>query len=627
MTNNKTASKFTINMQPVGRRIEIPPGKTLLEAAQSAGVELVSLCGGIGACDSCKVRLVSGELAPLTLEERAVFNPEELDSGYRLACQATPLSDVKIDIPPDSLTTPQRLQIEGIDAQVELNPAVIGIDVQLEPPNIYDLRSDVTRLKTALLESGLEAPVSNAGSIAASIAASVLTDLSDKVRQMNWNVRLALLAGQVIAVLPPGTALLGLAVDLGTTKLAAYLVDLTSGATLAKTGTMNPQIAFGEDVISRIGYANSHADGRSLLQSRLVDSLNQMVDEMCTNSGSSPEQIVEAVVVGNTAMHHLFAGFPVQQLGAAPYVPAVSEALDLRAHDLGLRLAPGASVHLPPIIAGYVGADHVAMGLATGIWETRKTAVALDIGTNTEITLAHGGRMLCCSCASGPAFEGAHIQDGMRAAPGAIERVQIDAADIRIQTIGDQPPVGICGSGILDSVAEMICARILDRRGAFQVGHPLVNLSNGRGELILAGAASSGHGRDVRVTRRDVNEIQLAKGAIRAGIDILLAEAGIPAEAIEEFIVAGAFGTYISIRSAIQVGMFPALPLDRFRQVGNAAGTGARQMLVSSQHRHIAKQLANRIEYIELSSHPNFTNKFAQSLFFPDLECIDKESQ
>jgi uncharacterized 2Fe-2S/4Fe-4S cluster protein (DUF4445 family) len=330
------------------------------------------------------------------------------------------------------------------------------------------------------------------------------------------------------------------------------------------------------------------------------------------------------VVVGNTAMHHIFARLPVHQLGTAPYVPSVSEPLDIPARELGLALAPGAYVHLPPNIAGYVGADHVSMLLATDTWQKDdRTLVALDIGTNTEITLAHKGRLLSCSCASGPAFEGAHIHDGMRAAPGAVERVQIKGEEVLIHTIGNQPPVGICGSGILDAVSELIDKGILDQRGSIRPLHPSIRKAEGmRYEFLLAEAAKSGHGREVIVTRKDVNEIQLAKGAIRAGIETLMLEAGLAGkpEALDEFIVAGAFGTYISLESAVRVGMFPDLPMHKFAQVGNAAGTGARQMLVSRERRRIAEEIVGRVEYIELSSHPDFITEFSRDLFFYKAE-------
>jgi uncharacterized 2Fe-2S/4Fe-4S cluster protein (DUF4445 family) len=634
MPESNPPRKYSVSLQPVGRRAEVSPDQSILSAAQQSGVELMSLCGGVGACDSCKVRLVRGKLTAHTLEEQALFTQAELEAGYRLACQAMPLSDVVIDIPPESLTTPQRLQVEGVEVEIPLDPSVQPVDLKLDPPDIYDLRSDTTRLKDALLlslpENSLQAPCTPLPRF----HHAVLSTLSEKVRHLEWAMRLAVRENEVIAVLPPTTGagrvtpLLGLAVDIGTTKVAAYLLDLSNGKTIAKTGAMNPQIAFGEDVVSRIAYANAQKDGAKILQSRLVDTLNLMLKELCAEAAqagipAAPEYVVDAVVVGNTAMHHLFAGLPVAQLGAAPYVPAVGEALDIQAREVGLVLAPGAYVHLPPNIAGYVGADHVAMLLATGIAQIKdRTVVALDIGTNTEITLVHKGRMVSCSCASGPAFEGAHIHDGMRAAPGAIERVQINGDEVRIHTINHQPPVGICGSGILDAISEMIAAGIVDRRGAIRKNHPAIRIENGRSELVLAHAADSGHGKDVVVTRKDVNEIQLAKGAIRAGVEILMEVVGLDgdSQAIDEFIVAGAFGTYINLESAVRVGMFPDIPIDRFHQVGNAAGTGARQMLVSKERRHFAQTMVGELEYVELSAHPDFINVFSHDLFFYKAE-------
>ena len=406
--SGKPTKTYVVNMQPVGRRAEVRPGMTLLEAAQSVGVELASLCGGVGVCDSCRVRLVAGELTPLTLEEQSTFSEQELEQGFRLACRAEPFSDVRIDIPPESLTTPQRLQVEGQSAEVPLDPAVRAYDIQVEPPTIHDLRADTRRI--------LDALESSTGSLR--FHPAVLKEISPRARALNWRLRICVRVNEIIAIMPAGAAIAGLAVDVGTTKVACYLVDLSSGQTLAKAGAMNPQIAYGEDVISRIAYTEQHKEGRQALQKRLVKALNDIIGEMCREAKLERGQIVDAVVVGNTAMHHLFAGLPVSQLGHAPYVPAVSEACDLPASEIGLELAPGAYVHLPPNIAGYVGADHVSMVLASAAWEAQRTTLALDIGTNTEITLNHAGRLLCCSCASGPAFEGAHIRDGMRAAPG-----------------------------------------------------------------------------------------------------------------------------------------------------------------------------------------------------------------
>jgi uncharacterized 2Fe-2S/4Fe-4S cluster protein (DUF4445 family) len=605
----------------VGRRVQINKGATLLEAAQAAGVELVAVCGGNASCGTCRVRLANGRLSRLSLVEEAELSRNEIQAGFRLACQAEPLSDVRIDIPPESLTTPQRLQIEGQGIDILLDLPVISVDVRIPPPDLSDLRPDVSRLRTALASKNHPA---------VNIPLSVLEILPEQLRAQAWSARLALRRSSgrgpktLAAVLPGESKLLGLAVDIGTTKLAAYLVDLSSGETLAKQGAMNPQISFGEDVISRISYANEHTGGRETLQRRLMESLNQLINELCAEVGQSPQQVVEVVAVGNTAMHHLFSGLPVQQLGDAPYVPVIGDALEISAHELGLDIAPGAMVYLPPNIAGYVGADHISMLLAMDVIHASQPTIALDIGTNTEITLSLPGktpsgdhnRMLSCSCASGPAFEGAHIQAGMRAAPGAIERVQISDGELRTHTIGGLPPVGICGSGILDAVAQMLSARILDHRGVLRLGSPFVRTKNGHNEFLLAAAEKTGSGQDLVVNREDIQEIQLAKGAIRAGVEILLAEAGLVNADIQRFIVAGAFGTYLDLESAVRVGMFPSLPRDRFQQVGNAAGMGARQLLVSVAQRRLAEEIAKQVEYIELTTHASFTNQFIKALVF-----------
>ncbi len=602
--------QIEVDLEPVGRRATIAPGLTLLDAAQQAGVEIIAVCGGVGACGKCRVRLVSGALTPPTAVEERAFSATELAAGHRLACQARPLGDVKIDIPPASLSTPQRLQVEGQESDVAVDPVVTPVDVTVAVPTLHDLRADTVRLTDALAEQGVPRPF---------FGQPVLRDLSVKLREQDWAVRLALRrrnhGAEAVGVLHPDQALLGLAVDIGTTKMAAYVLDLATGRTLAKAGVMNPQIAYGEDVVSRIAYANQHPDSQRVLQARLMESLNELLGRLCKEAHAAREQVVEAVVVGNTAIHHFFAGLPVRQLGESPYIAAVSEALSICACHLGLELASGAKVYLPPNIAGYVGADHVSMLLATDAWRAQKPTIALDIGTNTEISLAVDGRLLSCSCASGPAFEGAHIHAGMRAAPGSVEYVQIVGDDVRIQTIGGKPAVGICGSGILDAVAELRAAGIVKRTGRFQMDHPRIVPWEGGGAFLLAPAAETGNGHDLLITRRDVNEIQLAKGAIRAGVEVLLLEAGLTAQDIDTFIVAGAFGTYLDLESAIRIGMFPPLPLERFKQVGNAAGTGARQMLISAAQRRLAEQISARVRYVELTVHPGFTSVYMDAMY------------
>ena len=409
----------------------------------------------------------------------------------------------------------------------------------------------------------------------------------------------------------PQTQWLGLAVDIGTTKVAAYLVNLHSGEVLASKGVMNPQISYGEDLISRIVAAGKSEAGSEKLQSILIEGLNKLVHELCEESSHASDEIVEAVVVGNTVIHHLFLGLPVQQLGVSPYTPVVDTAVDVKAREVGLEINPGGYVHLLPNIAGYVGADHVAMLLATRLDNAAETTLAIDIGTNTEICLNHKGKMTSVSCASGPAFEGAHIKHGMRAAPGAIEYVQIENNAVKIQTIGGVPPVGICGSGLLDAVAQMRLNGIVDTSGRMGE-HPLKRGDGPAKEFVLAGRPDLD---PIMISQKDVRELQLAKAAIRVGIMALTENAGIDEQDIQKVVIAGAFGTFIDIKSAITIGMLPDLPLDRFQQVGNAAGTGARLALISKEERARADLLADKVGYIELASMRNFSTCFAEATF------------
>jgi len=373
-------------------------------------------------------------------------------------------------------------------------------------------------------------------------------------------------------------------------------------------------------VMARIGHAMEGAAQAHELQEAIVGGLTEQVRGLCEQAGRDCAEIVEAVLVGNTCMHHLALGLPVASLGLAPYVPALADSCDFKARELGLLLAPGASVYFLPNIAGFVGADHVAMILATSIYENRaeEITLGLDIGTNTEIVLAANGRLLSCSCASGPAFEGAHIHDGMRAAPGAIERVRLVGERVEYQTIDGAPPVGICGSGILDGVAQLRKIGVLRTNGAMQPGsHPRVR-GVGKGiEFVLVPAGERDAPRDIVITRRDVNEIQLAKAAIRAGVEVLLGEAGLEAEQVERVVVAGAFGTYLDVDSALAAGMFPPLGRDRFVQVGNGAGMGARLALLSRRCREQADEIARCVEYVELTTHPRFVKEYTTALMLP----------
>ncbi|NLT66902.1 MAG: DUF4445 domain-containing protein [Acidobacteria bacterium] len=588
-----------IEFEPVGRRGSCPEGISLLDCARLLKVDIVSICGGLGSCRRCRVQVVSGAVSAPTAVDRETFADAELKQGWRLACTAFPQGDVRVLVPPESLSTPQRMQVEGLDQQIAPDPAVRIFDVQLTPPSLEDPKADDSNLWSALeRDHGVASGI---------IDLAVLQVLSSRLRALNWRADVVLRESEIIALDAPQTRWIGLAVDIGTTKIAVYLVDMKSGEIAASSALMNPQISYGEDVVSRIHIAGESAENAAKLQALLVDALNGTIASMCDGIGSDPSHIVDAVIVANTAIHHLFLQAPVQQLGLVPYVPAVRSALDIKARDLGLKTAPGGCVHLLPNVAGYVGADHVAMLLATRIAERDGITLAIDIGTNTEICLNRHGRMKSVSCASGPAFEGAHIEFGMRAAQGAIEHVRLSGDRLEIQTIGGVAPVGICGSGLLDGIAQMLNSGVIDASGRMQ-DHPLVRKRNGRREFVLAQRPGES---DITISQKDVRELQAAKAAIRLGIQALIDDAGITENDIDRVIIAGAFGTFIDVQSAIEIGMLPALPLERFQQVGNAAGTGARMALISKEMRRAALEIAERDGYVELACIPDFNERFA----------------
>jgi uncharacterized 2Fe-2S/4Fe-4S cluster protein (DUF4445 family) len=398
------------------------------------------------------------------------------------------------------------------------------------------------------------------------------------------------------------------------------MVNLLTGETVATSSLVNPQVSHGEDVMTRIQHAMKGGKEREEIQGKIVDGLNRLVAECCAKCGVEPHHVYEATIVGNTAMHHLLLGVNPTYLALSPYVPAVKGSLNVKAKVLDLGVNPEANVHLLPLIAGFVGSDCVANILATGIFEGGGHRLLLDIGTNTEVVIGNKDRLLTCSCASGPAFEGAHIKHGMKASGGAIESVKIDpdSLDVLLKTIEDVEPKGLCGSGIVDAVAEMLKAGIISKEGTIRLGieSPRVR-KNDSGEREFVIRAGKGGTRDIVITQRDVREIQLAKGAIRTGIDILMQEMGVEPEQIERVYLAGAFGTYINSASAKAIGMIPDFPQTIITSVGNAAGTGARMALISGRAREMCAEISKNVEYVELGVHPDFQSVFIRSLNFP----------
>ncbi len=606
---------YSIDFEPVGRRGKCQEKESLQACAHRLGVGISSVCGGKGTCHSCRVQILSGTVSQPTPSEREVFTSQELKAGWRLACQTYPHSDVKLHLPADSMTTPQRLQVEGLEIKVRPEPSVQAYRLKLAPPSLTAPQADADQLLEALNQQ-YKLKCNR-------VDIDVLRSISDQLRSWHWECQAVVRNDEVIALLPPSSRPLGLAIDLGTTKIAGYLVDISNGKTLAAKGVMNPQVSHGEDIISRINGAVHSLEVGVKIQKLAAEAISELGADLCAEISTKTEEIVEAVVVGNTAMHHLFLGLPVKQLALSPFVPAVSRALEVKARNLSLNIAPGAYVHLLPSIAGFVGADHVAMLLATEVGQAEGPIVALDIGTNTEVSLINNGEIITVSCASGPAFEGGHIKYGMRAAVGAIERLRITGDSVQYQTIGEAPPVGICGSGVLDALAQLYLAGIIDDGGRITKSHSRVRTYKGQSEFVLVSREERDGQPAITITQHDIRELQLAKAAIRTGIQVLLEANDCLEDEIKQVIIAGAFGTYIDVASAVAIGMLPSLPLDRFWQAGNAAGMGAKLALISGRAWAEAQTIASGVNYIELANAPNFEQTFMQAGYLGRYRLID----
>lgn len=609
-----------VRFQPLGKRIEPEKGTSVLDLARDAGVSIESVCNSAGKCGKCKVIVRSGAsiLSELTSSELRLLSAQERDSGKRLACQVKVLSagNVVVEVPEESQRGHHRLLAAGVERKVKLNPAVRKVVLRIPPATLKDLRADDDRLLAVLQRKVKSRPT---------IAGGVHRDLPDALRMGAWVTTVTTFRGTEIIKVEPGDtsqALHGVAVDIGTTKVVAYLVDLKSGETLATESVPNPQIPYGEDLMSRIAFTGKHLDGLETLRRAIVSSLNSLISKLCESKGIASDDIHEVMVVGNTAMHHIFFGIPANHLAAAPYAPAVRTSLSVSPAHVGLDIYPFGKVSSLPNIAGFVGADAVADLIASGLYDDKSIGMMIDIGTNTEIIAGNKDRLISCSCASGPAFEGAHIKFGMRASTGAIERVWIDPAtmEVVVRTVDDAKPRGICGSGTVDAVSEMLKADVLDPSGRILVSPQNTGTRKGEGglpEFVLVRGDDSATRHDIVVTQHDVQEIQLAKAAIFTGVAILMRKLKLRCPELRRVYAAGAFGTYVDASSAISIGMYPDVPVDRIKFIGNAAGSGARMCLRSTEMRDLAERLSREVEYVELAAEKSFQSEFAQAMFLP----------
>ncbi|HUL31753.1 MAG TPA: ASKHA domain-containing protein, partial [Thermodesulfobacteriota bacterium] len=602
---------FQVIFLPSGKRGQVPEGKTVLEASRELGVGIESLCGGKKSCGKCKVRWIEGGLSPFTEGEDKFIAELEKAGGYRLACAARILGNVQIFVPEESRTQEQVIRKEASQISVDLKPAVIQRLVELSPPSLHDPLGDFDRLQKALSEKYHLSKLR--------MDYPALLRLSQALRQGDWKVTVTTWMDREIIDIKPGRTEgpYGIAIDVGTTTVAGYLCHLESGQLLATESMMNPQVVYGEDVMSRITYAVTHPDGLEKIHRSVIDGLNHLIRTVAGRSALSLEDILELTLVGNTAMHHLLLKIDPQYLGTSPFTPAMHRSMDLKARDLGLEVHPSANVHVLPVEAGFVGADNVAVLIAEEPYRHDEMVLIIDIGTNGELVAGNRERLLSTSCATGPALEGAHIKFGMRAAPGAIERVSLDpqTLEVNFKTVGEKDwqlkarnasAIGICGSGIVDAVAELFRNGIIQPSGRFSedVPSPRFRTSDEGREFVIAWKDQTSIGKDITITQQDIRSVQLAKGALYTGAKLMIKKLGI--EKLDQVILAGAFGTYINKEAAMILGMFPDCDLRNVRAVGNAAGDGARIALLNKDKRVEADEIAKRVEYVELTIEKDF---------------------
>jgi uncharacterized 2Fe-2S/4Fe-4S cluster protein (DUF4445 family) len=613
--------KLEVRYLPFDRTTRVPPGTTLFSAAHWIGLPIDSTCGGRGTCGKCKVRVIEGRAdaagraqgaTEITSADHRLLRPVEIEEGWRLSCQARIYEDMVCEVP-QLLRVPKAATM-GLGRLVILDPNVRKVFLQLAEPTLEDQRSDVVRVREALTEEGHD--------MVAGVA--VLRTLPHVLREAAFAVT-AVLAGEHLVALEAGDTTgdcFGVAFDVGTTTVVGTLMNLRTGMAASVLSTLNGQAPFGADVISRISHGMNGPDSVLELQTAVVSTMNGILASLYQETGVSPERTYEAVVVGNATMLHLLFGIDPSPLAVMPFTPAFMEPMSVVASEIGLDIHPRGYIQTLPALGAYVGADIVAGVLATGIVREDKMRVFVDVGTNGEIVLGNGQRALSTAAPAGPAFEGSQIRCGMRATDGAIEGVQLGDT-VELQIIGgDIPAEGLCGSGLVDAVAQLLLAGLLDHSGRMKTsedvpGHPLrdrlIDVDGVRAFLLADG---------VYLTQKDIRELQFAKGSIATGIKVLMDILGIETKDLDEVLLGGSFGSYLNPESAKIIGLVPPVAVNRIIAVGNSAGEGAKIALLSYRERQVAFELPSRIEYVELSGRTDFNDAFVSVLGFPHLELV-----
>lgn len=614
----ETGSKVKVMFEPMGLRVDASPNETVLEVAIRGGVGLRSECGGTQVCGKCRVQVRDQRGLTRATPNESKLLGEKVQAGYRLACAARILPDadpITIIIPAESVVRNRKFVGIISERKVELKPAVSKLTVNVAKPGISERLSDVERLLALIRRVRGDAQIEvDLGAVARLPEA---LRRCEAVTAVIWDGR------RVVSVEAGDTrgSLYGLAIDIGTSRISLSLLDLNSGARLAHESVENPQISYGEDILTRVTYSQSGAGNGEHLQHSIVEGLNNLAKRVCARANVDPLSVYEVVIVGNTVMHHLALGLDTKYLARSPFTPVIKESVSVRCADLGLRVNPDAVAHFLPIVDAFVGGDAVGDILSSGLHRRGAPTLLLDIGTNTEVFLRDRKGLACCSCASGPAFEGVHIENGIKAVDGALASVKIGAGglDVDYTVLGGVEPVGLCGSAIIDVVAELFRRGLIDAFGRFSATAetPRLTKTEGVKRFVLVHADESGTGRDITVSERDINEVMLAKAAIYTGCSILMRRRKVEMGDLSRVLIAGGFGRNLDRSNVRLIGLIPDIPNSRIAFIGNAAHAGAEATLRSGGLLHMADKVAREAEYIELAACEEFNEEFTAALMLP----------
>jgi len=605
--------RVRLQFRPDGGDVRVPAGTTVFDAASWNGIAIDSTCGGHGTCKKCKVRVLQGSVPVSSVDPRA-FTLDELRSGWRLACRAAATDDLEIEVPP--LQTRPKAALVGVGRHVILRPAVQKRYLELEEPSLEDQASDLERVVAAVDDFELR------------VHPGAMRLLGRTMRAAGYKVTAVICDDLLIDVEPGDTTdqRHAIAFDLGTTTVVATLLDLATGQPLAVRSVLNRQQPYGADVISRVSATMLDPDALEALQARAAETLNLLAAEVCAEAGVERERVYEMVLCGNVTMTQIALGIDPEPLAMAPFIIAARRLPAVTAADYGVPLHPRAPAFTFPALGAYVGGDIVAGLLATGLTRDRRLRLFIDVGTNSEIALGSQERVVATAAPAGPAFEAAQIKCGMRAAEGAIEGVRIDGDEIALEVIGDTAPVGMCGSGLVDAVAQLVSAGLLDHSGRFvpdeaaAEAHPVLAkrlVKVGEERVFVLAWRGEEPENAVYLSQRDVRELQFAKASIATGWRILMGELGIGPDDVSQVLLAGSFGSYLSPASAVRIGLVPRLALPRIVSAGNVAGEGAKMAALSLRERAAADAILDEVEYVELSGRADFNDMFIDQLAFP----------